>query len=522
MKRITALILLLFTSALAYGQAGYLDKTFGDGGVFLNEEIKRSLIPTDVAILSDGKILECGYTVNDLSDSAGLSIIRLQSNGIIDSSFGSNGRTTILAGYYFYSKLYIASNGDIFAYGYCRSNIGGINRSFLAKFYSNGLVDHAFGLNGIYISPEQDLEEFIFGVRTQNDGTIIALGSRGESNNSFRLYCPTITKFTREGKTDITFGVNGVLEVSSQVDTSYVMDAVFDNEGFCLFGCSMSIPVANETRILRCDINGKVDANFGEKGVASVILSDQQDILRSMKVLKTGKILCLVDVASGLYSRSTFLRFTAGGRIDSSFGDWGIVASHLTSERYYVSKFTIDSSDKIIALGDVFSATNNRTESLTIRFLLNCKTDYDYGNYGYGELLPYNEVSHSSIGIQADGKYVVAGFRSDSNGYNGFIYRLHNTGISRVLNTDLSSSSISLHPTPSTDNCTATYTLPASGECRVTLRDESGREVRTFASEYRTAGEHKEELDLRGLSAGVYFLQIEANGATQTAKLIKQ
>ncbi|HEY6172609.1 MAG TPA: T9SS type A sorting domain-containing protein, partial [Candidatus Kapabacteria bacterium] len=85
------------------------------------------------------------------------------------------------------------------------------------------------------------------------------------------------------------------------------------------------------------------------------------------------------------------------------------------------------------------------------------------------------------------------------------------------------SSYITLHPTPSTDYCTVTYTLASSSQCTITLRDESGREVRTYATnQYRTAGEHKEELDLRGLATGVYFLWVEHNGKTETAKLIKQ
>jgi hypothetical protein len=46
MKRITILVLLLFASALAYGQAGYLDKTFGDGGVVMIKSVWRIFFAT--------------------------------------------------------------------------------------------------------------------------------------------------------------------------------------------------------------------------------------------------------------------------------------------------------------------------------------------------------------------------------------------------------------------------------------------------------------------------------------------
>lgn len=55
----------------------------------------------------------------------------------------------------------------------------------------------------------------------------------------------------------------------------------------------------------------------------------------------------------------------------------------------------------------------------------------------------------------------------------------------------------------------------------MTLRDESGREVKTFmAGEYKAAGKHEDELDLRGLATGVYFLSLEHDGIIETAKVV--
>ncbi|HEY6172746.1 MAG TPA: T9SS type A sorting domain-containing protein, partial [Candidatus Kapabacteria bacterium] len=64
---------------------------------------------------------------------------------------------------------------------------------------------------------------------------------------------------------------------------------------------------------------------------------------------------------------------------------------------------------------------------------------------------------------------------------------------------------------------------PTSTDCSLTLRDESGRAVRTFVTnEFRAVGKHEDELDLRGLATGVYFLSLDHDGKTETVKLIKQ
>lgn len=123
--------------------------------------------------------------------------------------------------------------------------------------------------------------------------------------------------------------------------------------------------------------------------------------------------------------------------------------------------------------------------------------------------------------VQRDAKYLIAGNARVNDRNAAVLTRMINTGKLKT-STALPSNSLTLHPTPSTESCTITYTLPTSGGCTMTLRDESGREVRTFVTnEFRTAGEHKEELDLRGLAAGVYFLSLEHDGKIETTKLIK-
>jgi hypothetical protein len=47
-----------------------------------------------------------------------------------------------------------------------------------------------------------------------------------------------------------------------------------------------------------------------------------------------------------------------------------------------------------------------------------------------------------------------------------------------------------------------------------------GNEVTTLVNEYKPAGNHKVELNAEGLSSGVYFYKLQADGFVETKKMI--
>lgn len=84
---------------IAFALAGFnidgnLDNTFGTGGTVRNNintsgGIGNSDYANSVAIQSDGKIVVAGYSHNNTGD--GFALARYNSNGNLDSNFGSNG-----------------------------------------------------------------------------------------------------------------------------------------------------------------------------------------------------------------------------------------------------------------------------------------------------------------------------------------------------------------------------------------------------------------------------------------------
>ena len=78
-------------------------------------------------------------------------------------------------------------------------------------------------------------------------------------------------------------------------------------------------------------------------------------------------------------------------------------------------------------------------------------------------------------------------------------------------------------PDPATSAATAAFELPRAAAATLTLLDETGRTVRTLAlARPAPAGPHRWPVPLDKLPAGLYFLRLEADGASQTEKLVVQ
>ncbi|HEY6172244.1 MAG TPA: T9SS type A sorting domain-containing protein [Candidatus Kapabacteria bacterium] len=522
MKRIAIqFILLLFVSSFAYAQAGYLDKTFGDGGVVLANFLDVKNIAFDTEILSDGKILQCGIL---LDPSVLPFVVRYNKNGHLDSSFGSNGVTwyypkwRLLA-----NKIYTYKDGRILIVGVQNSDIYDNRAPYIIRMLPDGKIDSTFGVNGIFQESDNAFGECFVTAKIQDDGKIRVLGGSGKSNSGYR---PTITLITQNGVRDPSFGKDGRRLIGSVADTGYVTDAVLDKNNNCLFALGLPSNSASDVRALRCNKDGVLDSNYGEKGIVNIPLSDQEDVMTSICILPNGKTICLVNSYVNNKYQHSLLRLTSSGKLDPSFGDYGTAGMADVINHSYFSRCNIDSNGNIIISGDRDGHPADEASSITARYLPNGMLDSSYGVSGGAIKLPIRTTKLYSIDIQSDGKYLFCGYAGQSNPeWNALLYRVNNTGASDVRRdiTRPGKSQLSLHPTPATDNCTITFTLPTSSDCSLTLRDESGRAVKTFiTNEFRAAGKHEDELDLRGLAAGVYFLSLEHDGKTETAKLIKQ
>src|SRR5215831_6753695 len=129
---------LLSLSVVLMARAGDLDKTFGSGGLFTTTLTQASATANRViAVQSDGKVLVAGVIQNHAT------LIRLKTNGTLDTSFGAGGvvTTNFLIHFPEVVGMAIQLDGKILA---AISSIDTNPGPLVARFDTDGRLDTTF------------------------------------------------------------------------------------------------------------------------------------------------------------------------------------------------------------------------------------------------------------------------------------------------------------------------------------------------------------------------------------------
>jgi uncharacterized delta-60 repeat protein len=385
-----ACVILICASSLATAQAGHLDTTFGNAGIFtfsLTTNNGSSNQASAVALQSDGKIVVAGQ----LGSRSGL--LRLTSNGRLDSSFGNGGAVVTKIGGVIlqnFGGLAIQPDGKIVV-----TATGVPARGQVARFNSNGSLDTTFGTNGIATLPGATGL-----LALQPDGKIVVTGSNGGFGSLARLQ--------PNGQLDTSFGTNGqapLLEVASSI--------ALQSDGKILIG-AFGFFAPGAGTVARYNTNGSLDRGFGISGQAASVAPPSAIAVQSDgKILAAGanvSQLALTGNASGF----GLVRFNPDGSVDTTFATRGGVTTGFpkttTTADFAVA---IQPNGDIVAAGE---AGNNGTSQLVesfalARYLGTGKLDSTFGTGGlvttdFGS----NAVAFiASVVLQSDGKIVVAG-----------------------------------------------------------------------------------------------------------------
>jgi uncharacterized delta-60 repeat protein len=292
-----------FPSSLAYDFAlvrynpdGSLDNTFGTGGKVVADINGNYDLIEDVALQADGKIICVGYAyaVNNQPQYE-LAMIRYNSNGVEDTSFGTLGRvvSTTTYGAKAYSVV-VQPDGKIVVGGSIII-INTIDDFLIARYNTNGNLDTGFGTNGQVIIDFGSNTDTLKEVALQPDGKIIAAGNKPSSLIMARL--------NPDGSID-----SGFTPPQGEVFSVHAM--VVQADGKILLGGVTSDPQGQgDFALRRLNSNGTLDTTFDGDGRESVGLGNiSNDYLYALAVLPDGKILA-AGTASGYTSNSSYTGF---------------------------------------------------------------------------------------------------------------------------------------------------------------------------------------------------------------------
>jgi len=341
-----ALTILLF-AGYAAAQAGSLDPTFATGGIFISPTVRGTA--DAVAIQSDGKILVAGGGV--VNNNFAAIITRLNTNGTLDTSFGSGGFATIdNAGSFF--AMILESSGKIVAAanGNPDANSGFVE---LARFNSNGTLDASFGKDGTTTTqavPFTPSFDSTGAIALQSNGEIlVAASSPG-----------VMARFTSTGQLDTTFGTGGIANLVSSFPTQILVQA--SGKILVSAGAPQPTPAAQASIVSRYNSNGSLDTTFAAAGMMATVATASAMTESGGKIVIAGAVTSKIsappasgDVGFGI------VRYSANGVIDTSFGTGGIAVVDFGSSAPLSGAFAIaiQSNGDIVAGGAAAQGPEN-------------------------------------------------------------------------------------------------------------------------------------------------------------------
>ena len=163
-----------------------------------------------VAIQKDGKLVVAGYTIEYSFEGGGkFSLLRYNSDGSLDASFGSEGKVT--TDFTRYSdraySVAIQKDGKLVVAGSTLVEHVAYNFA-LARYNSNGSLDETFGIGGKVTTGVGGDFDIAYSVAIQEDGKIVAVGHTS-SGYYWTVGSFALVRYNSNGSLDDTFGIGG-------------------------------------------------------------------------------------------------------------------------------------------------------------------------------------------------------------------------------------------------------------------------------------------------------------------------
>lgn len=395
---------------------------------------------------SDGKLLMIG--TEDYNGSSDFSLIRINSDGANEvGSYLGYGRLIDVSPSFFQMSDYaksglIQADGKILIAGY--SGAGSSSDFTLVRLNTDGLFDSSFGASGTLVVPIGAESDELADMAIQSDGKIIAVGGtyNRSTNTDF-----SITRLNSNGLIDLGFGQNGKLTVAvgqgASVDSA---QSVVINASGSIYVAGHSSTSGNfDFSLIKLTNSGALDSSFGSSGKLILPMGSETDFLSQMAIQSDGKILLLGTIYNGLYHSVGLARVNSNGTLDQTFGSGGKVSFSFGDSPLSVSdgsSIAIQNDGKIVVLGKYQASSSSGVSGFGFA-RLNQDGTFDQNFSFDGKTIIYPSSGHNyaeSLLIQPDGRLVAAGYGYNSSYADFAIVRLNENG---ALDSEFSGSTVS-------------------------------------------------------------------------------
>lgn len=383
----------------AIDDRGDMIMSFGSGGFALVDFGDDESVLFDGALAPDGKLVVAGYA-RSTGGKYKAAIARLNPNGSIDPSFGTNG--IVLCGSSAVNSRFYAvqvlSGGSVIAGGYLEGKSD--DDFWFVKLDSQGDYDSSFSSNGkatVNFGADDVLRDLI----VDETGKIYGIGGTG----AFKGVEGAVCRLNSDGTLDTGFSDDGKLEVNPGGITAYLYTGRLQADGK-LIVAGKSYHEDNDFLTMRLNTDGEVDISWGKAGALSVDFGGgADDIALSLGIHYEDYIVVMgySSTAGGRYP--AVARLNSSGRLDTDWA-WGtggmLVLNHTYSDADIAGGYAQTWGD-LVFLGNAVD-TGESDQSLFMAL------QRSIGDYYYINDRPGGESDQAyGLELNDDGSFFAAG-----------------------------------------------------------------------------------------------------------------
>jgi len=327
-----------------YNSDGSLDTSFGNLGKVYSVFGENVYTIMNAFVQTDGKILVNAYYYVFPSYDPIYELIRYNSDGSLDTTFGTNGKIATSSGVF--SLINPVDGKLLFVSGnYLPS---GDYEHIIKKYNNNGSIDAVFGTNGS-VTFNNGNSPYDLKFALQQEGKILVSGTSYYSGFNTQFFT---RRLNVDGSLDTTFGTNGQITTPIQ---GYVLSNLVQSDGKIIV-VGMSGGLAS----IRYSPNGTIDTAYGTNGIASSSL-DNYNQINSVFLQPDNKILAAISQYNPQQNQNEFKikRITADGTLDNDFGGYNGITTSFYNGYNEAFSIGLQSNNKIIVAGTTYDGINN-------------------------------------------------------------------------------------------------------------------------------------------------------------------
>jgi uncharacterized delta-60 repeat protein len=279
-----------------YDSLGNLDTSFGVGGKVTTDFFGNGDLARAIALQNDGKIVVSGITTHSSAEGANFALVRYNSNGSLDTSFGGGGKVSTdfsFSGDNAHAMA-LQSDGKIILGGQSSLNFA------LARYQNNGSLDSSFGTGGKVTT------DFLPGfgnataIALYGDGRIAVAGYTG-------FYNFALARYHSNGNLDSSFGTGGKVISNFSGGSDYAFAIHVQRDGKIIAAGESAAPRAfSDFALARYDSAGNLDQSFGMAGIQTVDFAGSSESIHAVALQSDGKLVvageAYQDVTGGFFN----------------------------------------------------------------------------------------------------------------------------------------------------------------------------------------------------------------------------